>query len=152
MSKLTIKAITTGNLKSIRDNLRSRTVDVIIDTLNEAYEVSKSLEEAGKRKDFGNTDVYLTPPQIDEANLSGKLILRGSDSLFVEYGAGDLTDPPELAGTYSETKGIGMYAENGYWYWGGKKWTGIRAFHPIYWGGQTARKYLEEHGHEVFEE
>lgn len=150
MSQLSIKVKTSGSLKALRDNLKAKTVDLIIDTLNEAYDVSQSLAEAGANNGAGNTDVYLMPPQIDEANLSGRLVLTGSDCNFVEYGAGDLTDPPELRGTYSLTKGSGQYARKGYWFWNRQLWQGIRAYHPIYWGGQTARQYIEEHANEVF--
>lgn len=91
-----------------------------------------------------------------QGHSSGKLkaetIAEGSQILFVEYGAGDLTATPYKPGSWSSSaQGSGQYAKNGFWIYKGEKYQSIPPARGLHYGEMKALAYIDQHGTEAFE-
>lgn len=85
-------------------------------------------------------------------HLEAQTIADGSQILFVEYGAGDLTATPYSPGDWSRSpKGSGQYAKRGYWWYQGRRYESIPPARGIPRAYDFAMDYISKHGMEVFE-
>lgn len=146
MSKVSVKVSIGNDLKALRNSLRDKAQELLIDSMNEAYDVA--FESATGAWDDDNINYLIHPPVID--GLNARLTMDGADAYFIEYGAGNLTLPPMIAGSWSVAKGTGMYAEHGWWKHNGKYYTSIKPMRPIYNASEMVKRYIQDHAKEVF--
>lgn len=84
----------------------------------------------------------------------GVVSATGDGVLFQEYGTGVGAIHPEggeygyTPGSWSSTKGTGMFAEKGYWWWKGKYYKGVPPAMAMY----SARKTVEQNIQKAYEE
>lgn len=150
MSKVNVKVnLSKVNLQALKDSLHSKAQELIVDTINEATDVADGL--ISQAQAWGdNTDVDTV---VDVKDLEANLTMNGSQCLFVEYGAGDLTLFPYFPGEWSEQHGQ-QYSKHGCWYHkvNGEtiRFTSIPPYRPIYNATQSAIDYIDDHAKEVF--
>lgn len=149
MSKIKVKVSVSRDLKELKDNLYNNAQVLLVDAINEATYVADDLIR--QAKSWGDNDDVDTFVRVKD--LDARLTMTGSQCLFVEYGAGDLTLFPYYPGEYSE-KNKQQYSRHGFWYHkvGDDKirFTSIPPYRPIYNATQMVIDYIDEHAKEVF--
>ena len=88
-----------------------------------------------------------------------RITAMGDDVYFIEFGAGDGTEEshpyagnasvPIYDGSYSEANN-GPYITNGFWWYGGTKYTGLDATMPMYNAVKEMRANVKRIAQEVF--
>ncbi len=92
---------------------------------------------------------------------SAMIIAEGDDVVFLEFGAGVLTNdytegmeteglPPIYPGSYSETEGLKMFSRYGYWFHAGKKYTGLVPMRGFYFASKEIKEQAVEVAKKVF--
>lgn len=125
-------------------------------------EVCKRLAEIGKAEALsiinsipiseGNVVERVDAVKIDNGY---KLVMEGDDVYFIEFGTGDGVVPhyapsvPVAWGTWSESHGQ-MLWKNGFWYYDKVKYTGTKAYMPMYYAEKKMREEMPRVVKEVF--
>ena len=108
--------------------------------------------------DEGNKD-YSTPYFVPTKK-GGKLVVKGKDVCFLEFGTGVYTldyeeegqkgKPPIYPGSWSETEGEGIFAAKGYWYYNGERIEGTFPTLGMYQASKTMQSKAVEVARQVF--
>ena len=117
------------------------------------------------RKAYGNDAVTVTPDPVTQDGTTCATVIRanGRPVVFVEFGAGDLTDTGHeyaaaldsagvyvRAGEWSRTEGLGAagkhpnYADDGWWYYDGKVCKGVMPRRVLFNAVQNAMTNAEK--------
>lgn len=136
-------------------------VQKMIDSLeNNAEFFLSELADATANELWQHYDIYADDGGNHDFDVRGELtghleaqtIADGSQILFVEYGAGDLTATPYSPGDWSRSpQGSGQYAKRGYWWYQGRRYESIPPARGIPRAYDFAMDYISKHGMEVFE-
>ena len=117
------------------------------------------LETARVRFEMGATEGNKAPETWVEPIENGfKIIARGKDVFFIEFGAGDAAgNHPDAAkapvdtspGSYS-AKNTMEYVKYGSWHHDGKKYTELPAYMPMYHAARDIERNITKIAKEVF--
>lgn len=117
------------------------------------------LETARVRFEMGATEGNKAPETWVEPIENGfKIIARGKDVFFIEFGAGDAAgNHPDAAkapvdtspGSYS-VKNTMEYVKYGSWHHDGKKYTELPAYMPMYHAARDIERNITKIAKEVF--
>lgn len=109
--------------------------------------------DEGKNYDY---DVTIEPTEK-----GCKLVANGEDVCFLEFGAGVSTRswqgegqeglPPIYPGSWSETEGVGQFANQGYWIYGNELYKGIEPTMGMYHASKQMLTDCIEEARKVFE-
>ena len=121
------------------------------------YQIGSTYYNAGM--DEGkNYDYDVT---IEPTEKGCKLVANGEDVCFLEFGAGVSTKswqgegqeglPPIYPGSWSETEGVGQFANQGYWIYGNELYKGIEPTMGMYHASKQMLTDCIEEARKVFE-
>lgn len=101
--------------------------------------------------DEGNEDYDVV---IEPTEKGCKLVARGEDVCFLEFGAGVSTKswqgegqeglPPIYPGSWSETEGSGQFANKGYWFYNGEMRMGLEPKKGMYYASKEMQQRATE--------
>ncbi|MBP5442296.1 MAG: hypothetical protein J6Y60_03565 [Treponema sp.] len=131
-----------------KENLEIGVKDLVEALVDDGAEVARAAD--GSMADIST--VMLTEN-------SGTIIAGGDQPIIAEFGAGDATispsglfenepDTPVYPGSYSELVGSGQYAENGFWVFGGQRYTEVEPRQGLH----EAKQYIEDSAESIAEE
>lgn len=154
MSTVTVKIDCSGaisRLRQLKADIGANTQQLIADTTARASSVADGLvfEAYANGVIGGGKEPLDAEVNSSVDGLTGVVALTGSGRQILEYGAGDATEPPAVAGSYSETHKR-QYSTKGRWYHNGIRYTAVHAMKPIFWAARDAEEYLDAHKDEVF--
>lgn len=122
-------------------------------------EVCKRLAAIGEQEanahlvlENGNTDARVFTVPTDRGY---KLVMEGEDVYFIEFGTGDKvsdhydTSVPVAWGTWS-AEHKQMLWNKGFWYYDKVRYTGTKAYMPMYYAGKKMREEMPRIVKEVF--